>query len=213
MSHGPSLLRRAARRGRRLLREAQAEAPKLQSERRTALRIPDDRQPPFPSAFARFGERSFVVPPVRVAGVEGIEVGDDVIVHEAGGFSVDVASGARLVLGDRVKLGPGVEIVCQVGVTLEAGVSTSDYASISDSWALLSHPPGNAPPPGAPVVIGAGAYLGWGSFVGPGVHVGEGAYVGEGAIVLEDVPPHTVVFGNPAQVVRFYDAEHGSWAP
>jgi chloramphenicol O-acetyltransferase type B len=36
----------------------------------------------------------------------------------------------------------------------------------------------------------------------PGVTVGEGAVVASGAVVLKDVPPYTMVAGNPAQVVK-----------
>lgn len=167
--------------------------------------------PPHPREFRHFGAGSFIVPPARITGAAGIEVGERVYVLEDAGLAVDVAAGARLVLGDRVRLAPGAEITCTVGVTLEPGVSTSDYAAISDSWALLAHPPGAPPPSSAPVVIEAGAYLGWNSFVGPGVRVGAGAFVGEGAIVLDDVAPHTVVYGNPARVVRRLEPTTGRW--
>lgn len=210
------VLTRAARRavhGRagQQARRVTAAVAALQPLRRTALRVPQDRQPPRPTEFGRFGERSYVVPPARIVGAAGIDIGDDVLVLQDSGLAVDVAAGARLVIDDRVLLAPGVEIVCSIGVHIETGVSTSDFASISDSWSLLSHPPGNPPPPGAPVVIEAGAYLGWNSFVGPGVRVGAGAFVGEGAVVLEDVEPHTVVYGNPARVVRRLDASTGRW--
>jgi acetyltransferase-like isoleucine patch superfamily enzyme len=36
----------------------------------------------------------------------------------------------------------------------------------------------------------------------PGVEIGEEAFVGAGAVVLDDVPPHTVVVGNPARQIR-----------
>jgi acetyltransferase-like isoleucine patch superfamily enzyme len=35
-----------------------------------------------------------------------------------------------------------------------------------------------------------------------GVTVGEGAVVGAGSVVLKDVPPQTIVAGNPAKVIR-----------
>ena len=35
----------------------------------------------------------------------------------------------------------------------------------------------------------------------PGVTVGEGAIVGENSFVTENVPPYTMVSGNPAKIV------------
>lgn len=211
MPTASTVLRRVAGRGRHTAHRLLLPAVSLRSPSKTALRTQPGRRPPHPREFGHFGTGSFVVPPARIIGAKGISIGDVVYILEDCGIAVDADNGARLVLEDGVRLAPGVEITCTVGVTIEAGVSTSDYASISDSWALLTHPPGNPPPPAAPVVIEAGAYLGWNSFVGPGVRVGKGAFVGEGAIVLDDVEPHTAVYGNPARVVRRLDPVSGRW--
>ena len=63
----------------------------------------------------------------------------------------------------------------------------------------------------APVTIGSGAYLGCNSTVCPGVTVGRGAYVGEGAVVSTTSAEHSVVYGNPAVMVRRYDRASGIW--
>lgn len=46
------------------------------------------------------------------------------------------------------------------------------------------------------------ASIGSGAVILAGVTVGEGALVGAGSVVTRDVPPHTVVAGNPARVLR-----------
>jgi|GEM_PF-3576924 len=183
----------------------------LQSPRRTALRIPRDRRPPAAHEFASYGARSFVVPPTRVSGAAGIDIGHDVLVLENSGIAVDAAHGARLVIGDRTRLAPGAEIVCTQEIVIGEGVSSSDYVVITDTWGALDHATAGPPPPGGPVVIEDGAYLGWGCVIAPGVRVGRGAFVGEGAVVVDDVPPHTVVYGNPATIVRRHDPATGRW--
>ena len=53
-----------------------------------------------------------------------------------------------------------------------------------------------------PTFIRKGASVGSSSTILAGVTVGEGAIVGAGAVVTKDVPPWTIVVGNPAKVLR-----------
>lgn len=46
------------------------------------------------------------------------------------------------------------------------------------------------------------ASVGSGAVILCGVTIGEGAIVGAGSVVTKDVPPHTVVAGNPARILR-----------
>jgi acetyltransferase-like isoleucine patch superfamily enzyme len=51
-------------------------------------------------------------------------------------------------------------------------------------------------------IVRRGARIGGAAILLPGVEIGEDAFVGAGAIVLRDVPPRTVVVGQPARVLR-----------
>ena len=50
--------------------------------------------------------------------------------------------------------------------------------------------------------IRRGARVGAGAVLCPAVEIGEEAFVGAGAVVTKDVPPRTLVVGNPARPLR-----------
>ena len=50
--------------------------------------------------------------------------------------------------------------------------------------------------------IRRGARVGGGAILCPGIEVGAEGFVGAGAVVTKDVPPRSVVVGNPARVLR-----------
>jgi UDP-2-acetamido-3-amino-2,3-dideoxy-glucuronate N-acetyltransferase len=53
-----------------------------------------------------------------------------------------------------------------------------------------------------PTVVRKGASIGSGSTILCNVTIGEKAIVGSGSVVTKDVPPKTIVAGNPARIVR-----------
>src|SRR5262249_13253014 len=54
----------------------------------------------------------------------------------------------------------------------------------------------------AQTLVKRGASIGSGATILANVVIGEGAIVGAGALVSRDVPPYTIVAGNPARVLR-----------
>ena len=53
-----------------------------------------------------------------------------------------------------------------------------------------------------PTLVKKGASIGSGATILCGVTIGEHAIVGAGSVVTRDVPPGTIVAGNPARVIR-----------
>jgi acetyltransferase-like isoleucine patch superfamily enzyme len=52
-----------------------------------------------------------------------------------------------------------------------------------------------------PIVIEDDCFVGYGSIILMGVTIGAGSIVGAGAVVTKDVPPDSVVGGNPARII------------
>jgi acetyltransferase-like isoleucine patch superfamily enzyme len=61
--------------------------------------------------------------------------------------------------------------------------------------------------PAKPIHIDRNVWIGFDACVMPGVTIGEGSIVGARSVVFEDVPPYTVVAGNPSRVIRRLEME------
>lgn len=58
--------------------------------------------------------------------------------------------------------------------------------------------------------IGQRCFIGARSLIMPGVTVGDGSIVAAGSVVTKDVPPRSIVAGNPARIIRS-DVEVGPY--
>ncbi len=55
------------------------------------------------------------------------------------------------------------------------------------------------------IIVEDDVWIGAGAIITDGVRIGQGAVVAAGAVVTKDVPPHTVVGGVPARVIKTID--------
>jgi maltose O-acetyltransferase len=60
---------------------------------------------------------------------------------------------------------------------------------------------------GMPIKIGSDVWIGGGSIICPGVTIGDGVTIGAGSVVTKNVPPYTIIAGNPAKVIRVLNKE------
>lgn len=58
--------------------------------------------------------------------------------------------------------------------------------------------------------IGSNCFIGGRSLILPGITIGDDCVIGAGSVVTKDVPPRSVVAGNPAKILRS-DVEVGRY--
>ncbi len=105
---------------------------------------------------------------------------------------------AGVEIGDRVKIQNFVSVYR--GVKVEDDVFLGPHATLTNDLYPRSF---NEDWEVVPTLIKKGASIGANATIVCGVTIGEYAMVGAGAVVTKDVPPHALVYGNPARVRGF----------
>lgn len=116
------------------------------------------------------------------------------------GAYIEIVNGGKLTIGQGAA-NVGLTIMCAKEVTIGNGVRIGRNVSIRD-WngphVIINDHYRNH----APVHIEDHVWLCTGCTIMPGVTVGEGAVVAANSTVTRDVPPHSMVAGSPAKVVK-----------
>lgn len=116
------------------------------------------------------------------------------------GAYIEIVNGGRLTIGQGAA-NVGLTIMCAKEVTIGNGVRIGRNVSIRDwngSHVIINDHYRNH----APVRIEDHVWLCTGCTIMPGVTVGEGSVVAANATVTKDVPPHSLVGGSPAKVIK-----------
>ena len=109
----------------------------------------------------------------------------------------DCYSDHGVVIGDRCKI--------QNGVSVYHGVTIGNKVFIGPSVTFTNDRYPHAAAPRSrtwSTLVGDNASIGANATIVCGVEIGEQAMVGAGSVVVEDVPPRTLVVGNPARILR-----------
>lgn len=112
---------------------------------------------------------------------------------------VYIDRGITINIGENVFINWGFNTVSTGSITIEDGAMIAPNVSmltanhdLKDLQIIICKP----------IVIKKNAWIGEGAKILQGVTVGEGAVVAAGAVVTKDVPPKTIVGGNPARVIK-----------
>lgn len=115
--------------------------------------------------------------------------------------ALHVGMDASIRIGEDFYLGPHARIEATKSVTIGNGVMILDHACLFD-WE--TDDPSSCTESewgGKPLSIGDHVWIGEGAYIPSGISVGKGAVITPHSVVLSDVPPYSVVSGNPAKVI------------
>ncbi|QTA90014.1 acyltransferase [Desulfonema magnum] len=129
----------------------------------------------------------------------GCEIGDETRI----GTFVEIQKNVKI--GKRCKI-QSHTFICE-GVTIEDEVMVSHGVMfINDREPRAVNPDGSLQTEAdwtcVPTLVKKRAVIGSNATIMCGITIGEGALVGAGAVVTKDVPPNTIVAGNPANILR-----------
>lgn len=129
---------------------------------------------------------------------------EDFCVVNNGLGDVSIGTWSRVGIGS-VVIGP-VSIGQQVIVAQHVVISGMNH-----TYEAIDRPIRQQLPNAQLVIIEDECWIGANAVITAGVRIGKHAVVAAGSIVTKDVPPYSVVAGNPARLLKQYNADRGLW--
>lgn len=130
-----------------------------------------------------------------------IHVGNNVLLERK--VRLSLGDNARIYIGDNSYLGDFCNLLAVQEINIGRDCAISWHVLFMDT---SSHPlgfKGEVPRTKiAPIRIEDHVWIGCRAVILKGVTVGEGAIIANNAVVTKDVPPRTMVAGNPAKVIK-----------
>ena len=109
--------------------------------------------------------------------------------------------GDKLIIGKFCALAKGVKFIMNGANHKMSGFSTYPFQIFSNGWEKIM-PQNDELPFKGDTVVGNDVWIGYESVIMPGVNIGDGAIVAAKSVVVSNVPPYTIVGGNPAKPIK-----------
>jgi virginiamycin A acetyltransferase len=104
----------------------------------------------------------------------------------------------KLIIGKFCSIAHGAQFISNIANHPMDGFSTYPFAVL---WADKAGYDYDYPKKG-PLIIGNDVWIGTEATILPGVRIGDGAIIGAKSVITKNVPPYTIMAGNPAKQIR-----------
>ncbi|MFY7653239.1 MAG: CatB-related O-acetyltransferase [Chitinophagaceae bacterium] len=109
-------------------------------------------------------------------------------------------TGDKLIIGKFCMIASNVQFIMNGANHLTEAVSAYPFAIFGNGWENAMQ--GKEYPMKGNTQVGNDVWIGYGVTIMPGVTIGDGAIIATNATVTQNVPPYTIVGGNPAKPIR-----------
>lgn len=119
------------------------------------------------------------------------------------GVRIDIGNNASLSIGKQTEFANDITIICKERMVvgndciLAAGTIIRD----TDAHQIYYNGRDNAGPT-KPIIIDEHVWICNRAIILKGVSIGKGSVIAAGAVVTKDIPPFSLVAGNPAKIIR-----------
>ncbi|WP_428657804.1 acyltransferase [Runella sp.] len=127
-------------------------------------------------------------------------------------FSVVNNGVGDVIIGEHCTVGIGSVVIGPVRIGSDVIIAQHVVMSgLNHVYEDINLPIHRQPVTTRPIVIEEECWIGANAVITAGVTVGKHSVVAGGSVVTRDVPPYSVVGGNPARILKQYDAKTGHW--
>ena len=109
-------------------------------------------------------------------------------------------TGDKLIIGKFCMIASDVKFIMNGANHLTDAISAYPFAIFGGDWAYAME--GKEYPHKGDIIVGNDVWIGYNATIMAGVKIGDGAIIAANSTVVKDVPPYTIVGGNPASVIR-----------
>ena len=110
-------------------------------------------------------------------------------------------TGDKLIIGKFCMIASDVKFIMNGANHLTDAITTYPFAIFGNGWEKAME--GRTYPQKGDLIIGNDVWIGYNATIMAGVTIGDGAIIATNATVVKDIPPYSIVGGNPAQVIKY----------